>query len=170
MKPHWPKALLALPMLLLLTLNTACSEEDDYIQILIGKTWKMSRLTTKGSSTQFAMEWDTEEEQETSLSYVSVSSYYTITFSGAEIDGELVGNDVRIRGVDCTATGTWTADGNTYAMSFDLSLSGTESDPLAAQFINGIQNVYSYSGDDNNLNLYFKDDDGNTYVIGFTPR
>ena len=156
-------------ILSLLPLFGGCETEDELVPMLVGKTWKMSRLTTKGSDKQFCLEWDTDEDYEISMAYFAVSSYYTLSFDGAIIDDELVGNEVAVRGVDCSATGTWYGDGETKAMSFDLTLSGSESDPLAALFIEGLQNVYSYSGDTNNLNLYFKDE-SHTYVIGFTPR
>ena len=157
--------------LVTLTLATACDQDEEYIRILTGKTWKMSRLTESGSSSQFCIEWDDEDDYEVSMSYFIVSSYYVISFDGAEIDGELVGNEVSLRGVDVNATGTWTANGKTRAMTLNLTFSGAseESDPLAAAYIHGLQNVYRYEGDENNLNLFFKDD-GQTYVIGFTPR
>lgn len=156
---------------LVLTLASSCENDEEFVRILTGKTWKMSRLTENGSSSQFYLTWDTEEEYETSMSYFTVSSYYVITFEGVEYDGELVGNEVTLRGVNRSATGTWTASGENHAMSLDLTFSGAgdETDPLAIAFINGIQNVYRYEGDENNLNLFFKDD-GETYVIGFVPR
>ena len=154
-----------------LTCMTSCNNYEDFLRFLTGKTWKMSRLTEKDSSKQFCITWDDEDDYEVSMSYFSVSSYYVVSFNGAEIDGELVGNDVSMRGVDVSATGTWTADGSTRAMTLNLTFSGatTETDPLAELYIYGMQNVYRYEGDENNLNLFFKDD-GQTYVIGFTPR
>lgn len=165
------RALIARALLIvaLVPLFAGCETEDELVPMLVGKTWKMSRLTTKGSDKQFCLEWDTDEDYQTSMAYFAVSSYYVISFDGAIIDDELVGNEVSLRGVDCSATGTWYGDGSTHEMSFDLSLSGTETDPLAVLFIEGLQSVYSYSGDTNNLNLYFKDGT-TTYVIGFTPR
>lgn len=156
-------------LLTTLTIFSSCNNEDDVLEILTGKTWRMSRLTTDGSSNKFGNFWDSEDAYNTSFEYYNASSsFYTITFDGAEIDGEVVGNQVSIRGIDSSASGTWSANGSSNAMSLSLTVSGTESDVLASIFMNGIQNIYKYSGDINNLNLYFKDE-GTTYVIGFTP-
>lgn len=40
-------------MFSLLPLLSGCDNEDDVIGIFTGKTWKLSRLTNKGSNAQF---------------------------------------------------------------------------------------------------------------------
>lgn len=151
---------------------SSCNNEDDLVKILTsGTPWRMSRLTVDGSSNKFDPNfWETEAERDASLNLYNLSSsYYTVTFAGAEINGEITGNTITVRGMDSSASGTWSANASSNAMSLSLSVSGSETDVLATIFMNGMQNVYKYSGDTNNLNLYFKDGD-TTYVIGFSPQ
>lgn len=171
MKRNWiPIGCLLLTVLTMLSAFSSCKNEDDVIEVLTGKTWKMSRLTTEGSSSQFAVKWASESDYNTSMSYLTLSGYYTVSFNGVQINGELSGNQVSVRGCNSSASGTWTANGKSKEMSLSLSLAGdTETDSLAVAFMEGIQKVYKYSGDENQLNLYFMD--GSTsYVIGFTKQ
>ena len=51
-------------MFSLLPLLSGCDNEDDVIGIFTGKTWKLSRLTNKGSNAQFYPNlWNNNEEE-----------------------------------------------------------------------------------------------------------
>lgn len=51
-------------MLSLLPLLSGCDNEDDVVGIFTGKTWKLSRLTNKGSNAQFYPNlWNNNEEE-----------------------------------------------------------------------------------------------------------
>ena len=81
-------------MFSLLPLLSGCDNEDDVIGIFTGKTWKLSRLTNKGSNAQFYPNlWNNnEEEMKKSLDKLyNQKSTFTLNFEGTELDGELMG-------------------------------------------------------------------------------
>ena len=77
-------------MFSLLPLLSGCDNEDDVIGIFTGKTWKLSRLTNKGSNAQFYPNlWNNnEEEMKKSLDKLyNQKSTFTLNFEGTELDG-----------------------------------------------------------------------------------
>ena len=85
-------------MFSLLPLLSGCDNEDDVIGIFTGKTWKLSRLTNKGSNAQFYPNlWNNnEEEMKKSLDKLyNQKNTFTLNFEGTELDGELMGTTVR---------------------------------------------------------------------------
>lgn len=158
-------------MLAMLPALSGCDTEDDLIEIFTGKTWKMSRLTMKGSNARFLPNlWDSQDSMDKSLRHLEDSGKFTLDFEGSEVDGQLLGTRFTAYGVNATLTGTWNADGDSHSLTFNVEKSsGSESDPLAKAFINGLKNVYKYEGDASSLTLYFKDGDV-TKVIGFTHQ
>lgn len=156
--------------LMLLALTNSCNNEDDVIKILTGKNWKLSRMTSKGSSIPFYQGlWSNEAAQKKSLEALGKEGNFIIEFKGSEIDGVISGVSFSARGISATLSGQWNADGKSNSMSIQASQSGTESDPLAKAFIAALLNVYKYEGDVNSLTLYYKD--GNTVkVMGFIPK
>lgn len=157
--------------LLMLPALSGCDTEDDLIEIFTGKTWKMSRLTMKGSNAPFLPNlWDSQDSMDASLDKLKAEGNFTLIFEGSEVDGQLLGTRFSAYGVNATLTGTWNADGDSHALTFSVAgPSRSESDPLAKAFINGLKNVYKYEGDASSLTLYFKDGDM-TRVIGFKPQ
>ena len=149
-------------VLSLLPLLSSCDNEDDVIGIFTGKTWKLSRLTNKDSNRQFYSGlWQDEKAARKSREALKTEGNFTLNFEGTELDGELMGTSVN---------GTWSADGKSQSLNFNLKISGSaESDALAKAFISGLQNVYKYEGDANSLTLYFKDGP-TTRIMGFTPQ
>ena len=160
-------------MFSLLPLLSGCDNEDDVIGIFTGKTWKLSRLTNKGSNAQFYPNlWNNnEEEMKKSLDKLyNQKSTFTLNFEGTELDGELMGTTVNGQGINSSVNGTWKADGASGSLSISVKVTGAaESDALAKAFISGLQNVYKYEGNANSLTLYFKDGP-TTRVMGFTPQ
>ncbi len=64
-------------MFSLLPLLSGCDNEDDVIGIFTGKTWKLSRLTNKGSNAQFYPNlWNNNEEEMKK----SLDKLYTLYF------------------------------------------------------------------------------------------
>lgn len=158
----------------LLPLLSGCDNEDDVIGIFTGKTWKLSRLTNKGSNAQFYPNlWNNNvEEMKKSLDKLyNQKGTFTLNFEGTELDGELMGTTVNGQGIKSSVSGTWKADGKSQSLSLYLKVNNNsaESDALAKAFISGLQNVYKYEGDANSLTLYFKDGQI-TRVMGFTPQ
>lgn len=158
-------------MLAMLPALSGCNNEDDVIEIFTGKPWKMTRLTTKGSNARFLPNlWDSQDSMDKSLRKLDDSGKFTLDFEGSEVDGQLLGTRFTAYGDNVILKGTWNADGKSHSLTFNVTdRSGSESDPLAKAFINGLQNVYKYEGDVNSLTLYFKDGDI-TKVIGFTHQ
>lgn len=157
-------------VLSLLPLLSGCNTEDDVVEVFTGKTWKLSRLTNKGSNRQFyAGLWQDENAEKKSREYLSATGNFTLVFEGTELNGELMGTNISGHGINSNVSGTWTADGKTQSLSFSVKVSGSESDALGKAFINGLQNVYKYEGDASSLTLYFQDGQ-TTRVMGFTPQ
>ncbi len=157
-------------LLALLPVMSGCNNEDDVIEIFTKNTWKLSRLTTKDSSARFLPNlWDNEKDYNTSMGALAQESNFTINFAGTELNGEIMGTTLDGRGIKATFTGTWTVDAKTNDLRISLKVNGSESDPLAKAFIDGLQKVYKYEGDSNSLTLYFKDNNI-TKVIGFTAQ
>ena len=158
-------------MFSLLPLLGGCDNEDDIIEILTGKTWKLSRLANKDSNRQFYSGlWKDEEAERKSRDFLKIEGNFTLNFEGTELDGELMGTTVNGQGINSSVNGTWKADGASGSLSISVKVTGAaESDALAKAFISGLQNVYKYEGDANSLTLYFKDGP-TTRVMGFTPQ
>ena len=158
-------------VLSLLPLLSSCDNEDDVIGIFTGKTWKLSRLTNKDSNRQFYSGlWQDEKAERKSREALKTEGNFTLNFEGTELDGELMGTSVNGQGINSSVNGTWSADGKSQSLNFNLKISGSaESDALAKAFIAGLQNVYKYEGDANSLTLYFKDGP-TTRIMGFTPQ
>ena len=136
----------------LLPLLSGCNNEDDIIEILTGKTWKLSRLANKDSNRQFYSGlWKDEEAERKSRDFLKIEGNFTLNFEGSDVNGELMGTTVTGHGIHS-----------------NVKINGSESDPLGKAFIAGLQNVYKYEGDANSLTLYFKDGE-TTRVMGFTP-
>ena len=84
-------------MFSLLPLLSGCDNEDDVIGIFTGKTWKLSRLTNKGSNAQFYPNlWNNnEEEMKKSLDKLyNQKNTFTLNFERTELDGEQMGTTV----------------------------------------------------------------------------
>ena len=102
-------------MFSLLPLLSGCDNEDDVIGIFTGKTWKLSRLTNKGSNSPILSKpygTTNEEEMKKSLDKLyNQKSTFTLNFEGTELDGELMGTTVNGQGINSSVNGTWKADG-----------------------------------------------------------
>ena len=132
----------------------------------------MSRITIEGKENeQFgAIVWDSEAAYNQSIELLKAESNFTVVFEGIEVNGELSGNNVTVNGVKVkNATGTWTADGKNGNISLNLKISASETDPLAKEFIKGMQNVFKYEGDENQITLYYKEGQ-TTCLIGFAKQ
>lgn len=157
-------------ILALLPIVSGCNNEDDVIEIFTKNTWKLSRLTTEDSSARFLPNlWNNDKDYKASLDALNQESNFTINFAGTELNGEIMGTTLDGRGIKATFTGTWTVDGKENTLRIALKINGSETDPLAKEFIKGLQNVYKYEGDSNSLTLFFKDGQV-TKVIGFTAQ
>lgn len=160
-------------LLLLFTLLPAlssCDNEDDVEAIFNGKTWKLSRLTTKGSSAPFYSGiWKSKEEEKTSRERLREEGNFTIVFNSVDVNGEMTGTADATGVSGRIENATLKIDGKERTLSIRGKISGAESDPLAKVFLNGLLRVSSYEGDSNSLTLYFEDEN-TTKVIGLSAR
>lgn len=150
---------------------TACNNEDDVMEIFTGKTWKLTRLTTEGSSTPFlAGLWDNENSYKSSIKLLSNPSNYILNFYGDSQSTEFIEPAFNADGINAKITnGTWQADGVSKDLTLSGNVTGTESDPLAKEFMKGLLLVYKYEGDNRTLTLYYKDGQINK-IMGFTAQ
>lgn len=148
----------------------ACNDEDNVTEIFNGKTWKLSRLTTKGSKGQFYEGlWASEKEEEASREALKNKGFFTLNFNLAEVNQETTGT-ADAHGILANITNaSVTVNGKTRDLGISGKTTGAETDKLAKAFINGLLNVFKYEGDSNSLTLYFKD--GNTIrIMGFARQ
>ena len=76
-----------------------------------------------------------------------------------------------LKGISGVINGKWTANSETREMSTSgTSVSNSESDVLAAAFIQGLNNAIRYEGDENNLFIYYKDKDGSVKFMGLVVK
>ncbi len=164
--------LLPLLCLLIAPAFSGCDSKDDVAEIFTGKAWKLTRLTNKGSNQRFYEGiWRNEESYKQSMERLNQQpAAYSIAFEGSEINGELVGSNLKGNGATSSFSGTWMADADTKAMNIGLKVVGTESDPLGKAFLIALQKVYKYEGDVSSLTLYYKEDNGTTRIIGLTRQ
>ncbi|WP_291530628.1 DUF4847 family protein [Bacteroides sp. UBA939] len=158
-----------LMVLSLFPILNGCNQEDDVIEIFTGKTWKLSRLTTENSSEPFLPNlWNNETDYNNSIEALNREGTFTLTFTGTEVNGEIIGTLAEATGIRATTSGTWHVDGKTRSLTISARVNGSETDPLARAFIAAIENVYKYEGDVNTLTLYYHEGQ-QTRIMGFTP-
>lgn len=159
-------------VLSLLPLTCGClNNEDDVIEIFVGKTWKLTRLTTKGSSARFLPGlWNDEATYNQSMERLDAASNYVLNFEGIELNGELTNASVNGRAINRTLDGTWQVDGVKKTLTISVKGAGAaETDPLAKEFINGLGKVSRYDGDSQSLTLFYEEGSV-TKVMGFKAQ
>lgn len=148
---------------------SACNNEDDVMEIFNDKTWKLARLTTEGGKGQFYTGlWTNVTDEENSRNALLQEGNFILTFNLAgmnEGEGTVEAHGIRANINNASVI----VNGEDHTMSISGRISGTETDPLAKVFLNGLLNVFKYEGDTRSMTLYFKD--GNTTkVMGFTAQ
>lgn len=117
----------------------ACNEEDD-IDIFVGRTWKVSNFFGPAGPVYTHVEDLQVLERENSF-YIKFEN--SSSFTGRTLDKEF--------------TGTWSVDLGSRTISFRLNKTLAPADALSRQFIKSLQEAVSYRGDYNYLNLVDKD-------------
>ena len=154
----------------LLPLCGSCTTEDDVVEIFTGKTWKLTRLTNKNSSARFLSTlWSDEQTYNKSITLLDQEGNYTLVFEGLELNGEVIDATFSAKAINSRLSGSWDVDGGSKALSLSGKVTGSDSDPLAKAFINGLQKVFKYEGDTNSLTLYYQDGQV-TRVMGFIAQ
>lgn len=149
MKNKW-----ILLLLLLLPALSGCNDTDDVQRIFTGKTWKLTYITKKDDHKPYDFWEGNADAMKASLKLLEGGNNFLINFTGATTDDIIKGN------VSGTATaqfeGTWSA--NAKSQDFQAAVKGgSEKDILAKKFLEILNKANSYSGDENNLYLYYQD-------------
>lgn len=155
---------------IILTL-TSCNNKDDVMEIFTGKTWKLTRLTTEGSSNRFLSGlWDNEDSYNNSIEKLNSAGNYILNFYGDSQSAEQIASTFNANGINAKITnGTWKADGVSKELVLSGKVTGAETDPLAREFMKALLLIYKYEGDNRTLTLYYKDGKIDK-IMGFTAQ
>ncbi len=146
-----------LTLLVVATSFIGCNNEDDVIEIFTGNTWKMTYIAAEGSHRQFDFWGGDESARETSMDELAKEGNFTLTFVGTDLS-ETTGGEFSGRGIQSSVSGEWSANGETHDLSLgNVKTSRNETDALGRAFITGLNNAYRYGGDNQNLYIYYKD-------------
>lgn len=168
MRKNLKHIICALLMLATLPLLSGCNDEDDVVNIFVGKTWKLSYIAAEGSNKQFDFWNGNEAAREKSLKALGETGNYVLNFVGSDMTNT-TGGAFTGKAISALVDGKWTADGKTNTLKLSTKITGTESDLLAKAFLSGLQNAVSYKGDINNLFIYYKQGQ-TTLFMGFKPQ
>ena len=154
-----------IPLLLLPVLG-ACSQTDDVIKIFTGKSWKLTNINDSGGEDCTRGYFSNEAQWEESMKLLSEKGNFVITFTGAEVDGEVIGA-YNGRTARAAISGKWKANGKNNA--FEISgqaAPGNSEDVLGKVFVHALINAYKYEGDTaGNLTIYFKENRADKYLL-----
>lgn len=161
-----------LAIALLLPALSGCDQEDDVLGILTGKVWKLTYIAAEGDESKMYNFWgDNNTAYLNSMNALGdeKSLNYTITFEGSEINGIITGF-LTAKTASTTITGQWTADGGSRKFTTsDIRVNGAERDAfLGNAFTTGLRNAEKYSGDNNNLYIYYKEGQ-RTFIMFLHP-
>lgn len=148
----------------LLPLLMACSNSDDVTDIFVAKTWRLNMITSGGKNQTWYNFTDVTEEN--FQAYADHTKEFTMTFSGIETDNIISGTFSGSGSL--AAGGKWSANGKngTFTTSEVYGDASDATDVIAQKILYGLQHAKSYSGDVNNLYIYF-DYNGETLQMSF---
>lgn len=164
MKNKW-----LLLLVLLLPLLSGCNDTDDVQKIFTGKTWKLSVIKFAGSDKECKDYWVNANGSfnqtlfEQSNKILMEANTFTLTFSGATKEDEISGKaNGKAFLIDISEV-SWKAN----AVNNDFSIAvkaANDKDVLGTAFLRALANATSYSGDDNNLYIYFTEGQQSKYL------
>lgn len=165
-----PKFLLFI--LFFLPFLSACNSTDDVGRIFTGKQWKLTGIWEE-KKPEMADIWggDASKKKESLKLLNRDNNYLTITFTGSE-DNDIITGNFTGQVVTNLINGSWTADGekNTFKIPNMKPSTTSDKDILAQKYFEGLINANRYSGDENNLYLYFTDSASKqTLRLAFSP-
>ena len=141
----------------LLPLLAGCDESDDVAEIFTGKTWKLTYIALDGQHQWFDFWNGDEAANQRSLQELEKGATFTVTFQGSDTE-EVVGGEFNAQAINRQITGYWNADGSSRELrTTDIRATGSDSDVLARAFETGLRNATRYSGDSQNLYIYYED-------------
>ncbi|KAA6333634.1 hypothetical protein EZS27_017974 [termite gut metagenome] len=146
----------------------SCNQTDDLNGIFTGKTWKLTEI--RYDNGELCRDYWTapsgfnQEAFDTSYKLKEVKDCFTVTFSGMGTDGKANGQYTG-RATSITLSGNWYADAKSKTFQTSKQSTENDNDVLGRAFANAIKNAESYSGDYNNLTIYFKEGQVRKYLL-----
>jgi hypothetical protein len=138
-----------------------CNQNDDLKGIFMGKTWKLTEIrydngdlckdywvTASGGFDQEAFDISYRQK--------AVRECFTLIFSGVESNGKARGQYVG-KATSVALLGNWSANGESRTFQTSYQNMEADKDVLGKAFANAIKNAEFYSGDYDNLTIYFKE-------------
>jgi hypothetical protein len=159
-----------LPVLaLFFSFFVGCNQTDDLKGILIGKTWKLTEIRYDNGSLcrdywAIASGGFDQEAFDVSYKQKAVRECFTLIFSGVDSGGKASGQYMG-KATNATLSGNWSADGKSRAFQTSYQSAEMDKDVLGKAFANAIKNAEFYSGDYNNLTVYFKEGQVKKYLL-----
>lgn len=168
---NWTRHIYSLLMFaLLLPVLSGCDQEDNVIGIFTDKVWKLTYIAAEGNEDKMYNFWgDNNTAYQNSMNALKEDANYIITFEGGDVNGTITGT-FSAHTASATITGRWTADGGSRKFTTsDIRVNGSERDAyLGKAFTYGLRNAEKYSGDNNNLFIYYKEGQ-RTFIIFLHP-
>lgn len=155
---------------LLAMMLSGCNEKDDVVSIFTDKTWKLTYIGVKGTYGKMFDFWngDTAANENSIRKLQNNKEYFTVSFNGSEANGVISGA-FSGQATSAEISGSWSADGSKRTFSTGNIRAGNDQDVLGRAFINGLRNAQSYSGDTENLYIYYKDGQ-QEFFLAFKPQ
>lgn len=153
----------------ILPLLMGCNNTDDVQAIFTGKRWKLSVIKFAGSDKECRDYWVTggEFDQgkfEASNRILAGKETFTLTFTGVTTDDEISGKATGKAYTTEINNASWRANGTSNDFSIGIQTTNDQ-DVLATAFLKALSNATSYSGNRDNLYLYFTDGQQNKYLV-----
>ena len=142
-------------VLLLPLLLSSCNDSDDVQKIFTGRTWKLTYITKKNEHGWYKFPGVSENVYQ-SYDPVRGTRYFEIEFA-RRTDGGVITGDFTGTG-SVRMNGTFRANGvrNAFTAAIKSSSVTGSQDTLGKYIIEGMGKTFSYTGDINNLSLYFE--------------
>ena len=148
-----------LGLLMLSALLSSCNNEDDVMDIFVGKTWKLTYISTENSNQMYDFWGDNEQARKNSTNALAREGTFILNFEGSELNNT-TGGTFNATGISATISGRWNANGETRDLSTsNVTRNRSENDALANAFYTGLVKAFRYEGDENNLYIYYTDND-----------
>ncbi|NDV59271.1 DUF4847 family protein [Bacteroides sp. 519] len=151
-------------------LFSSCNESDDISGIFLDKQWKLTRILIDNGSSKSPIAthyWNgNEEAMKKSNELLNQKGNFVIQFAGFEENNKITGKNATYSGRATTVaiSGNWSVDGESNTFS-TTQQSVSDGDVLGTAFINALKNAYKYTGDYNNLQIYFKEGKDKYYLL-----
>ncbi|KAA6331873.1 hypothetical protein EZS27_019567 [termite gut metagenome] len=154
---------------LFFSLFVSCNQTDDLKGIFMGKTWKLTEIRYDNGDLCKDY-WVTvsggfdRESFDISYKQKAVRECFTLIFSGVDSGGKASGQ-YKGRATNVDLSGNWSVDSESRAFQTSYQNAEMDKDVLGRAFANAIKNAEFYSGDYDNLTVYFKEGQVRKYLL-----